>query len=1234
MGTVSDPGGVYIPPGTTPADITSAISSAESDYTVAVNTLNNAIFGYENAKAATDTLATTVLEKRAALEDAQANGTPQEIADAQAEYDQALSELITAQASFNAIATQYKTALTNALNKATTYISALARQQLFTEETSHSGMDSIVNTLLNNPPSAPLSGTDLPTFAWISTMSEDLLTQDITDRSDAAAAILNGFNAYRYLEWQIANSRTTTLTALADTTSAYYDFVRYNTSTYEQTYLNLAASAASSASTTASLTGQREPTWHTLEEALETYEVEYRYANDPFEDIIQALHNFVNDYIHEIQVLEDAEQDALRDALSALQASDEAALATHLEEHPSVAPEISQEAINAIIDEAILKLEGTLSLKYGRNISASSIPELPRGGEPLSMKQLMKLLSQVQLMLQELIRQTADADRWVNTFRLNLAAQNIALYATLLQANDLWDQEVQEADAAYNLEVDTENIELYNTFADIYLKFYDNVDVINGVIDEVNASITAYNQQVIGLVDGANSISSEALAAINAERTDVPYAPNYFDYFQFDADIEGEPPLSSFPDLPYPDALPLFPQINAADLPELPFEYITESNVLETSTIISLNMGIEEFLMQIAPFKERVIDALKTELGITEDSELDLELLFQRDFLEVRDDRDTLDLFEQTTSLIFGFLVQLFFFQRIGIPIKQEEVASLLREVSKFYSLPGSKELEKTVSSPGVSFALAVAGQSERASTVARAINELMGSETFARSILRTLDRLAITAGLEAAGTAPEALSKISVMGIPIEEIMKEQGIDRESLVEKQSMQALAFAYVGQLGINAADTAGLRNDAMAIIQGTPSLQGLSQEEIEELITLLTMLQQMILLLIGILIALQSGVSDSELTASVFGPAAGDDGIAAAFGQLGLTPQQSLELATQVAGRDDLETTLSNLGFDPQTRTILLAIIAASQGKVPLTSGAPGGPAFVDTMISHLKDRGIVLTQDIYSPEFIKDLVAQLEKKASQAQKEALQTALLEPSALEASFTQRLQETVTALQQQIQQPPPTPPREPIEPIAPSQTLQGIVDRFRLLSDDLQKRLIAETSGSAQELGALSDEQRAALLAAIRVGAISAQDALLLATLYAQELAGALSDIETEIIRNLFARPEEDIRRQEEERRRLARVEREERPYNKPALMPPQIVERLKQGVEALFRNTSDAKFAAKVTENFAKTVNRLSDFNDVAVNELLDPAKIIMKQFSIITRTVTDKRQQPQVFLGG
>jgi hypothetical protein len=136
------------------------------------------------------------------------------------------------------------------------------------------------------------------------------------------------------------------------------------------------------------------------------------------------------------------------------------------------------------------------------------------------------------------------------------------------------------------------------------------------------------------------------------------------------------------------------------------------------------------------------------------------------------------------------------------------------------------------------------------------------------------------------------------------------------------------------------------------------------------------------------------------------------------------------------------------------------------------------------------------------------------------------------------------------------------------------------------------------------------------------------------LYNRELEGRLSDIETDIIRRIFAPSEEDIRIREERRRADIITEEVMRPHYRPSVVPMSTVVNLQRAFRSVFRNYDDSRFARVVFERFATTIENLHDFNTVVLDLLLNPGRNILRNFSLISRTGFDAREQPQIFFGG
>ncbi len=90
----------------------------------------------------------------------------------------------------------------------------------------------------------------------------------------------------------------------------------------------------------------------------------------------------------------------------------------------------------------------------------------------------------------------------------------------------------------------------------------------------------------------------------------------------------------------------------------------------------------------------------------------------------------------------------------------------------------------------------------------------------------------------------------------------------------------------------------------------------------------------------------------------------------------------------------------------------------------------------------------------------------------------------------------------------------------------------------------------------------------------------------------------------------------------------------RPHYRPSVVPISTVVKLQKAFRIVFRNYDDANFAKGVFERFTTTVENLHDFNSVVLDLLLNPGRSILKNFSLISRSGHDAREQPQIFFGG
>ncbi len=549
------------------------------------------------------------------------------------------------------------------------------------------------------------------------------------------------------------------------------------------------------------------------------------------------------------------------------------------------------------------------------------------------------------------------------------------------------------------------------------------------------------------------------------------------------------------------------------------------------------------------------------------------------------------------------------------------------------------------------------------------ALTQVTNSSIFLTAIQQIVERAAILAGLQVAGTLPDILKQLEERNMTLAELFEHERQKEGSEIEAQTKSELMVALMQQLALAASAPGTLSQNVIDMLMNFPSLSSLSAEAQKDLLSGLVAIQQILLLTLTTALGVNMGLTPGQIATAIFGSAdASTADIISRFMGLGIPQARAIELAAMVVGYDELDTLLTALGFDATTRTMLMAIIASAQGLIPLTDGAPGGPAFLDAMLSALHDQGITMTVDIFSPDFLGQLVAQLERKATESQRDTLRRMLLQgqptPSPVVTSaispttgdvvvsvmtaeprgvLFQRVADALQELQDKIKEifaepSPPQPKPTVVSPVKPLAIVAQFVKLYAPLAPEAKEELLAAARAEPTLAGisGISDEEKASLLLGMRLGLVTANEAaalMMLAVREAQALAAGaelkLSDLETALISRLFTPTPEELRKREEERRREINL-----PYIAPSTLPPQVLDQVSIAFRKFFNDFADANKAAKAYRAFVETIQRLHDFNSVAVDFLLAPAMIIMRQFSIITRTPQDRMQQSQITLTG
>jgi hypothetical protein len=1229
-GSISDipPSGPDVPSITSLQSILNAISASQSAYNAALNTYNSAQSAYYDALSVVNAAYQLYQQDPSA---ANRDALAAILADTSIDFQNKLET--------------WNSAQTNLQTCATTYVTDLAYQQIYTAQTG----ESIVSTQLAEvlAQSTDTSSTLLSlTFPWLSNTQSSTLQTDLDELDPRTSTLLSSFLEYRHSVYQQSSDLRNLSIASGNLALAQMslDLANGGADGYDAGIWQAAVNTQQTAVTTYTNAVSADQSnvsskYSSLISAINSYQSVYTDARSTIDATVPTIVSFCQNWnANVVQPAQKAVADAYANSLIQAQSQAQQALNEFEMEFRATNPTLSSAELTAIFTE-LQSLQEAL-VAEGVTTTPIEAPDLPASSSSMSMVQLMQILAHAEIMSQDMIRQAASSTAQVNAQRLQYAVAHLTMLASELSSLYDWSSTLMEAEAAYDREIEVLNAANYNTALTSYLAYQSNLSVINSVIDQVNAQITEENDRGQALVTAANSIDPAVIDAVNTtSSTWVNQASSYLINYS-----HGQTPASpSYPSAATFTPIPLFELLTASDIPDPPYTTYPSSQSLDTTKLAKFNQDIVALEQKIAPFADAVATAIQNITGASAPVTLSNFVTLQG--IEVQDPLSGAVAFQTGFALLYLFLTQ------ASLTSKGSEAQAtqtqFQQEMLNIILQQGS-----SIAGTGASIGLGASINASSGSVTA-ILAQVMNSVVFNQTIQAITQNAAILAGLKVAGTLPNILQRLSNTTMTLAALLEQEGQKPAEELETQTSSDLINAFIQQLALSVSTPGVLEQNAINILSTFPSLSSLSQGQMAQLISGLISIQQMVLLNLTLVLGASIGLTTEQLPTNAFSTAAqAAAALASQFQALGISGTISTQLAAIVAGRDDLQQTLNQMGFDVNTRTMLMAIIASAEGLIPLTSGAPGGPAFLDTLLSELKDNGITMTADINSPEFLRQLVSQLEKKATSEQAAVLETIIPAPAPEgppeepNVSLVQQFQEAVASTWTQLNAiftPAPEPASIPLptttpSPIPPTSILSQFITPFETLAPDTQSELTAEVANnpSLSSLPGVSNEQVAALMLATRFGTITSAQAtslLNLAVLQAQmESKGqafSLSNIETEIITRLFTPTPEELQVLEDAKKADINA-----PYTNPTSLSPQVLDQVSIAFRTFFNRLQDQTQAADAYKVFAKTIEKLTNFNSVALNYLLDPAKLIMRQFSIITRTAQDRMQQSPITLTG
>jgi hypothetical protein len=1071
---------------------------------------------------------------------------------------------------------------------ATAYVSALAYKQLLDDQTSAEDIQAVLSSI----PTWAGGGTfpDLPGLSGAEKADLDPQLQTIRNN------LLNAFNSYRYLEWQIVQERCSIYQTVAANRIAWHRAGIDPNPPKSQAQLDAELIAIQSNVNT--LISQRGSKAVSLDAAIQTYSG-YFGPNDP---LIQRMQTFNANWANYTSNLTAHALAVLQQGYQTAQAEDTSAQAAYYQTVPGYTD--FQTEASEVATARAEQMSEVVSLGSVSLTSPSSQIQLPASSfSGMSFWMLASLISKVQLLIQQIDRMTASADAAVAALQFEIAILHLVLLSEQRALLLAWISKVKGSDTAYNDQVEADNANSYHDKATAYNLYANNIDVINNSIDSANSEISTYNNNVQQLINSANAIGPSVIDAINAAKTSKTEV-NYLDFLDEDADITSD--TSSYVSQTT-TPLTTIPHITPADAP--PVEMPNEAP--SAADFDALNEKINTLMEKIGPVK----DAVATAIGEP------LNLAYMRQTIDVRDNSALLDTLNDLTNILYTVLLQAIIKRAVSEETASTALGTILTELSSLFEGEGAN----LALAPGVMQALSTMDLAKSPTEIAQTLNTIFQSKTFVEAIMRVLERAALLAGIYVSGLGPKQ-KDASEFGIARAEKM-DAGV-YAILSEEERRKQLLLAFALYLLTAAANGAGLRQTAVLMLENIGPQANLSEDQLKDIISILIKAQQVLCFLVASMAGDASGTLigiTSAVPSSAIGPIGS---LVSGIVRIGI-PLPSAQILGSVLGDQGttIQNQLNSIGYSPTAATIMTAFLAASEGNINLAQGVPGGSAYIEALKNKLADEGVVLGERLGSPRFAEELLRKAAKNnaAEQVHLMSLWGKVIESrkgvgAEKTTPMRDRLVDSVQTYRSNLS-------LTSVSPSFVNASPQDVLKQLNSAFSALPKSVQGELLRTAPKIAGLSPTESASLSLAVRLRRMTPEEASYLTSLASLGAQKSFADVTSAIATKLFRTPQQVIERRQEERKEESIKFDRERTQKRPTTAPPNLLNNIRLSYENLFNSSSDIGNITKVATAHAKTVRSLTDFNRVIMKFLEEPAETIVKNVSILTRKATD-RQPP------
>ncbi len=963
-----------------------------------------------------------------------------------------------------------------------------------------------------------------------------------------------------------------------------------------------------------------------------SFSAAYSALNDSFHDegvSISATATAFNNQLAQAK----ADADALMSSIiNQLTSTDATVLAAYQGNNLTVDP-TTESAVSSAQSNALAPTDTILASGLNAaNIVAIDLPTLPPAGK-MSINDLMRFIAKIQIYIAQVMHNAEMSESRMKEFQLKLmnAEQSMHLDESQIRFQQI--QSLNEKDTAYNQQVARDNLDRYYETLAAVQNFNNNVDNINAVIHQVNQEIDTFNANGKDVTHKINTITT-AIATTTSYSTGVPPdSVNNMDILNQDGDrFAIGYGVAAYGQLPDPvEKNHVGPPVTAISGSVPPYD--TAPGHVPTQEIyqeIVNNNALPPVYAEstVQPPSAADLDSLNTQLLTINEilnpiiSRLGPPINFTlfdpvvyRSTTPVRDvgvTFDFLNIFNSIVSFI-NMLAQLILQSTYT---NEEDKTAFTKALAKvFGDLGVPQESNRKAEGPGSGVGITSANLSIAASKIGTIINQILSGQSLQETLKSTIELASLVTGIQAAIRLPAGFKNYSIMGIIRSALVEQTQAAREAAAATGAASDMAK---GLLSLASNDKL-LAQNALALIGGNKDASTLSADQLQELLALLVFFQQLLLLFLGGLAgAIGAGATTGEdigkIIQALFSQTTATGFISSTDDQLRLA--QALQKTTEPFSPDIPSTTTQNI---PSTTT--QNIPSTTTQNIPDTTTQTGfSKEVVNSIVNLLSNTGTnavdiaVLNKNGFDldplasaeePSLLEKIFNQTAEQVDISRQEILRDEIIRSIArigLKQESIDSFQAKVdngeklgTALKEVLTE-------------APHTLIQSLgVDLTKVSEADLIK-IEQQRATISSSFSLLSPADQTALLIALSTGIISGKQASnIITSLLEIEKEGPTPANITKLAAAFAGGAPGDNRG--------------------PSRLPPDIATVFKIALDHVTTDAVNARFVQKIGQQFGQTLERMLSFHKFSIDFLLDPAKSILKNFSIATQTGPASQQQ-------